>query len=311
MKHLIHFFFLATFAQQTVTLPPLLLQQAYTYADTQTIHLGVKAGEYDTTVTDSQTYFIINEGYTPPSISKCNPIQQIKDTRNYAYKTVCVGAFENQISDSILSENLDTLKARFERMDYAGTCVEHSQFSKRLLDSSFTVLIYTLKKDSGQKIDHVINLVYWQQNGKTYGVSFDALMGYVAPLKTDGTAFELDSIVGGEIDTPLNMLTKRYTIDSTFAFCNLYLTPNSDVYSNGEYLYHYYHDDINVLATQELIGDEMDRSVFLGKYSDVLADVLKRNKPQTIKQYNSCLPANRQRRVAQKMNFNILGQIVK
>lgn len=310
MKYLLHLLFLTSFAQQSITLPTLLLADAYQLADTNTIHLAVKAGEYDSTIIDSAKYYIIEESYNAPQISRCNAIQQIKDTRNYAYKTVCVGAFEHQISDTILSENIDTLKARFERMDYAGTCVEHSQFSKRLLDSAFTVSVYTLKKDSGQKINHVINLIYWQQNGKTYGVTFDALMGYIAPLKSDGTAFELDSIVGGEIDTPDNLITKRYTINPDYAFCNLYLTPNSDVYSNGEYLYHYYYDDIHVLARQELIGDEVNRGQFLADYVAALGETLQKNKPQIIKQYNSCLPGIRPRRILTN-SYNILGQKLK
>lgn len=310
MKYLIPFFFLTSFGQ-TITLPPLLLHDAYQLADTQTIHLAVKAGEYDTTVTDSQTYFVINESYSPPTISRCNAIQQIKDTRNYAYRTVSVGGYEHQISDSVLTERIDSLKAKFERMDYAGTCVEHSQFSKRLLDSAFTVLMFTLKKDSGQMIDHVINLVYWKDGTKTYAVTFDALLGYIAPLKANGQPYELDSLLGGGIDTPSNMLTKRYTINPNYSFCNLYLIAASDVYSNGEYLYHYYHDDMHVLARQELIGEEQDRDVFLGKYTAALAKVLKDNAPQSIKTYNSCLPnVQRQRRMTRTdFRFNILGQV--
>lgn len=308
IKYILPFLFISCFGQSTVKLPPLLLQDAYSYTDTQTVHLAVKAGEYDTTIVDSQLYTIISEQYTPPSITKCQAISEIISTRNYIYRTVCVGAFFYQISDSILSENLDTLKARFRRMDYSGTCVEHSQFSKRILDSSFTVLIYTLKRDSGEMIDHVINLVYWKEGNKTYGVTFDGLMGYIAPLKSNGQAFEIDSILEGNIDTPSNLLTKRYTIDSSFAFCNLYLTPNSDVYTNGQYLYHYYYDDIHVLARQELIAEEQNRGTYLSKYTKVLADVLKQNVPNNIKTYNNCLPTRRRTTNTNFNNFNILGQ---
>lgn len=277
-------------AQQTITLRALDYKTAQAQIDSQELHWGIMQGIFDTTVKTSATYHLIPTTFAPSSINKCSPLAQLVTTRDYLYQTVCVGSQLNQISDSLLTENLPTALKRFENMSYAGTCVEHSQISKRVLDESFTTLIYTLTKANNEMIDHVINLVYWRENGKQYGVTFDALLGYLAPLKPDGSFYTLDSLAAGIIDTPQNMKTKRYTLNVNHnAFCNLYITPKSDLFIENKFIYYFDNDDISILAAQQLVGNNYPRYRFLEAYSKTLANVLAANKPSSVKIYVSCM----------------------
>ena len=271
----------------SLTLRPLSYADAFKYFDSASVTNGILSGVYDTTIKNSKTYIIQPGKLNLPEIDHQNAVRYIKSARDYLYRLIPIEHARWQISDSLDRENYDTIIQRLTRLEYAGNCTEHAIITKRMLQDSFTTIVYTLKRDSNQLIDHVIDLIYYKMNGVVYAVTVDAMTGIIGPVKANGEHYKIDELryIATNLDYPADLKTKRYTIDTLRAFSNVNSKMATEYYTCNGFIYYEGYDDMYILAPKEPLKDKMPRKKFDELYAKVLADVLLNHGPNDIKVY--------------------------